>query len=115
LVYTIALAAVVCSDLPFAVKALIGLCWGWVVIQPSSTNNRFDALSYADGRWQLWCRNRSREVCFRGEQRVLPGLMILQLQEVHSRRWRVLVLWPDSVDAETHRRLRVYLRHGLAS
>ena len=74
---------------------------------PGSSISRLNA---SRGRWQITLRNgRRRRVLLAGQVLVWPWLVVARFTDQDQT--YALVLLPDSVDQESHRRSRVYFRY----
>ena len=111
--------AVAFSGMPYQARAVLGifcLCWAcWRFAGAAGRHKAADCRGLrhqrADG-WQLWRSDRGWQ-----QVRVLAGslvtrhLVVLRLQaEADGRRRETLVIPSDVLDADSHRRLRLWLR-----
>lgn len=103
--------AIAAADLPWWSQALLAGLVGWqgwralrAIRQP-----RIACIRWQDGQWRLQGSNAVTEVVLDKRFFLTAGLVSLPFQSLTGEACRI-VLWPDSADADSLRRLRVLLR-----
>jgi hypothetical protein len=90
----------------FALLLLVHLC---VLLRRCA---RSPGILVWRGETWCWIDRSAHELELNLQQATLwPGLMVLRFSEQDTQKTRVFVLLHDSVDSDTQRRLRMYLRH----
>ena len=92
------------------------LHWRYCLKRYTSVKYRdgISQLSYREGQWRL-VSNDTETPVFLNQATIWRWLVVMNFksyQRMGQRRGRyALVLWPDSVDDDSFRRLRVHLKH----
>lgn len=90
----------------------VALHWRYCLRRYTSVKHQdwISQLSYSDGQWWL-NTNDKRTAVFLYRATIWRWLVVMNFKRDQGWGRYALVLWPDSVDDDNFRRLRVHLRH----